>query len=430
MNILKGAFSLFELAVVLLIMGFIGVITARAIPLLNQQQKALKLGEELRTFTVSVLGNAEAEKAFAATDNFTFYPKYNAYTDSTGRRWGYLAAYDLTNRNTSCNIDPVQKIAVVYCKGSLATCRNVSQINSIVQDVGMVMFSTDKVFHSRMAFFAGNPQSNYDGSLNLASLMAINTPLNLTNYANKRNKWILIKVAAPPTMDPIDTSLMDFTYQEAWDTMKCQPPKSITDGMILSVRPASWGAVDQHYDFVPIPVNFLNIAGAEYCFESNLNRTSDLGIAKTYERDNRFVTDTILLPPNNPRGSNFCNNLENRVPIYRCDVPTVNNWLGIDRYTYSTWNKDNNLVQNKWFFCGGDRMWDARNSLDTRWYEIRINPGRVDTSSSDLYKFERYRNNNRTFTAYARIPGTRALYKQSFTMDIRGGMTYYWEFDR
>ncbi|MDR2401634.1 MAG: hypothetical protein LBD73_08300 [Deferribacteraceae bacterium] len=428
MRRLKYAFSLFELAVTLLIMGLIGVIAARTLPVLNMQQKAIKMGNELREYLVSVLGSAEAERALVKPDNFTSFPQYSRYADSEGNRWGYLAANDLTDRESSCRIDPAQKIAIVYCKGTLAACNSVSQIKSMVQDVGMLMFSSDMTFRSRLGFFAGFPKTNYDGSLNLASLMSMKTPLNPSNY--QYYQWILVKVAAPPTMDAADTTLIDFTYQEIWEDLDCPKPRSVTDGMVLSVRPASWGGVDQHYDFVPIPVNFLNISGAEYCFESNLNRTSDLGIAKTYERDNRFVTDTIALPPGNPRGANFCNNLANRVPIYRCDIPSVNNWLGINRYTFDTWNKDSNTAENKWFFCGGDRMWDARNSLATEWYEIRINPGRVDTSNADIYKYERYRNNNRTFTAYGRIPGSRALFKQSFTMNVRGGMTYYWEFDR
>ncbi|MDR2104229.1 MAG: hypothetical protein LBP51_00565 [Deferribacteraceae bacterium] len=424
----KNAFSLAELAITLLIMGIIGVVAAKTLPVLNMQHKVIKLGSELREYTVSVLGSAEAERAFVSPNNFTRFPRFSGYTDMNANQWGYLPTIDLTRRESACRINPSQKIAVVYCKGSLAACNNVSQIKSIVQDVGFLMFSTDKMFRERLGFYVGFPQVNYDGSLSLASLISLRTPLDSNNY--KYFAWIVVKVAAPPSKDPVDESLMEFTYQEVWEKLNCPAPKSITDGDILSVRPAPWGAVDQHYDFVPIPVNFLNIPGAEYCFESNLNRTSDLGIAKTYERDNRFVTDSILMPPRNPKGSNFCNNLENRIPIYRCDLPAVNNWLGINGHTFPTWSTDANTAQYKWFFCGGDRMWDSRNSRDTKWYEIRINPGRVDTSTADLYKFERYRNNNRTFTAYARIPGSRALFKQSFNMSVRGGMTYYWEFDR
>jgi hypothetical protein len=432
MKRLKDAFSLFELAIVLLIMGLIAAGAARTIPMLNMQSKAIKLGEELREYIVSVFGNAESERKFPAPDNFTGVARYSGYTDSGGEQWGYLAAYDLIGSGL-CNIDPAQKIAVIYCKGSLPSCVDVSQIESVVQDIAFLMFSTDKSFHARLGFFIGNPPQNYDESVNPEDLVRLSAPLNSSGYANGQNSWIVIKVAAPPNMDPSDITLMDFTYQEVWDRMNCPKPKSITDGMILSLRPSSWGPVDQYYDFVPIPVNFLNIPGAEYCFESDLNRTSDMGIAKTYERDNRFVTDTIAIPPGTPTGSNFCNNLTNRVPVYRCDTPTASKWLGLN-HNIDTWYKDKNLAENKWFFCGGDRMWDSRNSIYgvgvTEWYEIRVNPGRVDISASDADKYERYRNNNRTFTAYARVPGSRALYKQSFTLNIRGGMTYYWEYDK
>jgi hypothetical protein len=79
----------------------------------------------------------------------------------------------------------------------------------------------------------------------------------------------------------------------------------------------------------------------------------------------------------------------------------------------------------KWFFCGGNGAWDRLDVGGTQAledYQIRLRPG---YRGSDLSNY--YRINNRSFKAYARIPGSRAIYKQAFTMIVRG-TTYFYEY--
>jgi competence protein ComGC len=495
-SISRSAFSLFELAIVLVVMGLIAVISARAIPNLNMQNKAIELGAELRNYTESILGRAEAERYFLRPDNFTEVladgttrsglPKYSSYADSTGNRWGYVVTRDMTTEKGLCALDPAQKIGIIYCKGTLDACNGVSQVDSFVEDVAFLMFSSDAAFKSRVRFVTGYvPLNETNYSLTLSRAVLLTTLLDNSSFSNSSNNAIIMKIAAPSMTDPVDDTVMDFTYQEVWDKMGCPPLKSVTEGDVLSVRGASYQQVDMIYDFVPIPLNFLDTPGAEYCFESYEMVTTDFGLAQTYERDewerrggvyreesryrygdtgsgNGGSVDASEFMTNSTN-SNYCNRGNNRMPtVSTCSgVRMISGWPEDDRTSASRsqwfpkWHKDDmsgvfaldgygNKVSvtssvntpydanvgygyRKWFLCGGNGAYNTVRP-GGRWatqdYQIRLRPGYRGTSDYSNYS----RINNRTFKAYARIPGSRALYKQAFTMTVRG-TTHFWYYD-
>jgi hypothetical protein len=282
-----------------------------------------------------------------------------------------------------------------------------------------------------------------------------------------------MKIAAPTSTDPVDDTVMDFNYQEVWDRVGCPPLKSVTEGDVLSVRGASYSWVDTAYDFVPIPINFLDTDGAEYCFESYEGITSDFGLAQAYERDawrtrgtagrnltyreesyyttgdtgygNGGGVDPVTMYDYSSN-SNYCNRGDNRMPtVTTCSGQrTQYDWLGSGRnfpkwykdapVTIATVDKSIDPVTNrlrgvsqhrKWFFCGGNGVWNSirvDGSSERQDYQIRLRPGYRRYNPSDFLRI-----NNRTFKAYARIPGSRALYRQAFTMTVRG-TTYLYEY--
>jgi hypothetical protein len=430
-------------------MGLIAAISARAIPTLNQQSRAIELGSELRDYVESILGRAEAERLFLAPDNFTGVPQYMKYTDSNGNRWGYMVTRDMTTKNGLCTLDPKQKIAIVYCKTDLDSCKTVSDISSFVEDVAAVMFSSDASFKQRVRFYTKNVTLNpVNYSLNVAQAVSADTVLTASDF-NNANNAVIMKIAAPATKDPVDDTVLDFTYQEVWDRVGCPPLRSVTEGDILDIRGARYQNVDSNYDFVALPINFLDIQGAEYCFESYEGITTDFGLAKTFERDVWEGAETNFrnsrvgydagggVPSSgfttNSSGNNYCNRGNNRMPtVNNCSGNrTQTNWLNSGR-TFSKWYKDEAVADgygyNRWMFCGGNGAW---NSLDVSSggnledYQIRLRPGyRSNTSDTS----DHYRINNRSFKAYARIPGSRALYKQAFTTKVRG-YTHFWYYD-
>jgi prepilin-type N-terminal cleavage/methylation domain-containing protein len=447
----KG-FSLFELAVVLVVMGLIAAIAGRAIPTLNQQSRAIELGNELRDYTESILGRAESERYFLAPDNFTGYPRYSNYADSNGERWGYIVTKDMTSKAGLCNIDPAQKIAIIYCKGSLNDCNKTSEVESFVEDLAFVLYSTDKAFRNRVGFYTKTVDSaNVNYSMNIASAVSATTLLTASNF--RTYNAIIMKIAARPlTSDPMDDTVMDINYQEVWDKVGCPALKSMTEGDILSLRGASYAWVDTAYDFVPVPINFLDTDGAEYCFESYEGVSTDFGLAQAYERDywrgdesnfrhsrtgygNGGGVDSVGMYDYSSN-SNFCNRGDNRMPtVTNCGgARTEYQWLGSVR-DFPKWYKDGPIVvrnnnigvpqYRKWFFCGGNGAWSSiriGNRLDTEDYQIRLRPGYRGTDTSDYRRI-----NNRTFKAYARVPGSRAVYRQAFSMTVRG-TTYFWDY--
>jgi hypothetical protein len=269
--------------------------------------------------------------------------------------------------------------------------------------------------------------------------------------------------------------------------MGCPPLKSVTEGDVLSVRGSNYALVDMAYDFVPIPLNFLDTPGVEYCFESYQGYTTDFGLAKTYERDvwNGAETNhersgagwgvsgggvTSSAYAFNSSDSNYCNRANNRMPtVNNCagsrmqydwygdrdvDLPK---WykddgkpdLGLDSVTLEETTDKSKLLKTaasgytsakdsatpypygykKWFFCGGNGAYsrlNLNNTTDTEDYQVRLRPG-YRGSISGTYISNAYRINNRSFKAYARIPGSRALYRQAFTMTVRG-TTYVYEY--
>jgi hypothetical protein len=443
-------------------MGLIAAIAARAIPTLNQQSRAMELGNELRDYTESILGRAEAERYFLAPDNFTGYPHYSNYADSNGERWGYLVTKDMTSKAGLCDIDPDQKIAIVYCKGSLASCTTTAQVDSFVEDLAFVLYSTYKAFRNRVGFYTKAVTLNtINYSMNVASAVSATTLLSASNYRN--NNAIIMKIAARSTGDPMDDTVMDINYQEVWDKVGCPPLKSMTEGDILNVRGASYQMVDTTYDFVPIPLNFLDTDGAEYCFEAYEGVSTDFGLAQIYERDywrgaesNFKSADTgsgtgggvhhatFDINSAGSTGSNFCNRGSNRMPtVDSCSGSRYTyNWLS-SGHDFSKWYKDDHVAvgysttgtanpgailmpqYRKWFFCGGN---GAYNSLHVSGggtledYQIRLRPGYRGTDMSDYRRI-----NNRTFKSYARVPGSRAVYRQAFSMSVRG-TGHFWDY--
>jgi hypothetical protein len=294
--------------------------------------------------------------------------------------------------------------------------------------------------------------------MNISEAVSANNSslLSASNYANMSNNAIIMKIAKR-TGDPVDDTVMDFNYQEIWDKVGCPSLKSMTEGDILSVRGASYQWVDTTYDFVPVPINFLDTEGAEYCFESYEGISTDFGLAQTYERDYWYGQETNSHSSRsgsgngggvdsasftaNSNNSNYCNRGNNRMPtVTSCSgARYLNNWLntGTSKW-FSKWYMDAPTVRNpnapstqdtaqiKWFFCGGN---GAHNSLhvsgggDLEDYQIRLRPGYRGTDMSDYRRI-----NNRTFKAYARVPGSRALHKQAFSMSVRG-TTFFWEYD-
>jgi hypothetical protein len=451
----RSAFSLFELAIVLVVMGLIAVISARAIPNLNMQSKAIELGAELRNYTDSVLGRAEAERYFLAPDNFTGFPHYDNYSDSSGNRWGYMVTRDMTSKSGLCALDPAQKIGIIYCKGTLAECRYESQIDSFVEDVAFLMFSSDATFKSRVQFVIGNVALNPTNySLTPSGAVGLTTALSKTNFSNTSYNAIIMKIAAPSSTDPIDDTVLDFNYQEVWDRVGCPPLRSVTEGDVLSVRGASYQWVDTTYDFVPLPLNFLDKDGAEYCFESYEGVSTDFGLAQAYERDKWNGLESAYRSSGTGSGnngssdsagmntyadySNYCNRGDNRMPtVTSCSGLRIQyNWLGDADADLPKWYKDapvamaiNNIgvpQHRKWFFCGGNGTWNkisvGGRAIDLDDYQIRLRPGYRGRDFSDFRRI-----NNRTFKAYARIPGSRALYRQAFSMSVRG-TTFFYEY--
>jgi prepilin-type N-terminal cleavage/methylation domain-containing protein len=458
-NCLPKGFSLFELAVVLVVMGLIAAIAGRAIPTLNQQSRAMELGNELRDYTESILGRAEAERYFIAPDNFTGYPRYSNYADSNGERWGYIVTKDMTTKSGLCNIDPDQKIAIVYCKGSLSDCTKTTEVVSFVEDLAFVLYSSDGAFKSRVGFYTttvGDPTVNY--SMDVGMAVGATTQLTASNF--RTYNAIIMKIAAQSTGDPMDDTVMDFNYQEVWDKVGCPTLKSMTEGDILNLRGASYQLVDTAYDLVPVPLNFLDTEGAEYCFEAYEGISTDFGLAQIYERDywngaeSKFKSadtgsgtgggvDSASFTANS-HNSNYCNRGNNRMPtVDSCSGSrTVNNWLGIGtNKTLSKWFKDEPLAvgystsgksgaifmpqQRKWFFCGGNGAWNSLHvsgggTLED--FQIRLRPGYRGTDMSDYRRI-----NNRTFKSYARVPGSRAVYRQAFSMSVRG-TSFIWDY--
>jgi hypothetical protein len=379
----------------------------------------------------------------------------------------------------------------VYCKGTIASCTSISQVQSFVEDVAFVMYSTDKGFRERVRFYAGpvglNP-SNY--SMNLANVLAATTPLTDASFDNAASNAIVMKIAAPASKDPVDETVLDFTYQEVWDRVGCPKLRSITEGHVANVRAASYVTVDLSYDFVPLPLNFLETLGAEYCFESYEGITTDFGLAQTYERDfwrgnsesnaetnaatGYGTTDggvSVARFELNSRNSNYCNRGNNRMPtVSTCNGTRIQtNWLNSNR-AFPKWYKDDHRPvyakannngsetdlltkpsgvdtdlasssevatpysaergygHRKWFLCGGNGTWDnlrpgTTSVAELEDYEIRLRPGYRGTDQDSYYRI-----NNRSFKAYARVPGSRAIHKQAFTMTVRAA-TYVWEYD-
>ncbi|MDR2400195.1 MAG: hypothetical protein LBD73_00910 [Deferribacteraceae bacterium] len=498
-----AAFSLFELAIVLVVMGLIAAISARAIPTLNQQSRAIELGSELRNYTESVLGRAVAERSFQKPDNFSAvnFPHYNNYTDSNGNNWGYIVARDMTSPESICSLDPKKKILVIHCNVPLASCNTGSAVESFVEDVALVMFSSDDTFKERVRFYTRmvelNP-TNYSMSIDEAIRNETQSPaavsLSSASYNDNADAYnaVIMKIGAPANKDPVDDTVLEYTYQEVWDRLGCPPVRSMTEGDVLSTRGANYAVVDMLYDFVPVPINFLDAPGAEYCFETYEGRSPDFGLAQTYERDVWSASsessyknsgtgyaagggvDSASIAMNS-RNSNYCNRANNR-------MPTVNNCSGLraeikwegSRINFPKWYKDemkttyaykitttgtgSNLKINeytelttpqelwafddrddsgnrnstpytngygfkKWFLCGGNGSWDELKiggNTDLDDYEIRLRPGYRGSDVTDFYRI-----NNRSFKAYARIPGSRAIYKQSFTMTVRGTTLFY-----
>jgi prepilin-type N-terminal cleavage/methylation domain-containing protein len=456
---LKG-FSLFELAVVLVIMSLIAAIAARAIPTLNQQSRSIELGNELRDYTESILGRAEAERYFLAPDNFTVYPHYSNYANNNGERWGYIVSKDMTTKAGLCNIDPAQKIVIIYCKGSLANCTSTAQIDSFVEDLAFVLYSTDKAFWNRVGVYTRTVALNtMNYSMNIAQAVSATTPLSASNYGSYNT--IVMKIAARTPGDIMDDTVIDVNYQEVWDKVGCPPLKSMTEGDVLNVRGASYQMVDVAYDFVPIPLNFLEADGAEYCFESYEAISADFGLAQIYERDwwrgleSAFTSsqtgsgasggvDSALFARNS-YNSNYCNRGNNRMPtVDSCSgIRNVPNWLSTGRTFDSKWFKDEPVTagystttqstarpqfvaqHRKWFFCGGNGAWDSLHVLGggtLEDFQIRLRPGYRGTDMSDYRRM-----NNRTFKSYARVPGSRAVYRQAFSMKVRG-TTFIWDY--
>ncbi|MDR2104731.1 MAG: type II secretion system GspH family protein, partial [Deferribacteraceae bacterium] len=448
-------FSLFELAVVLVVMGLIAAVAARVIPALNMQNRAIEIGSELRNYAESVLGRAEAERYFLAPgpDNFTPFPHYINYANSVGIPWGYLPTRDLISSGGLCNIDPAQKIAIVYCKSTLDNCTKASEVASFVEDVALVLFSSDKAFKERVKFYVKDVPLNANYSMNVDRAVSAAGAFTLTyqNFTQDYNA-IIMKIAAAGSGDPMDETVLDYTYQEIWDKVGCPAVNSVTQGDVLSVRVANYAVVDMIYDFVPIPLNFLDTPGAEYCFESYEGFTTDFGLAKTYERDvwdgaesNYNSSDTGYGAGGgvatsgiafNASDSNYCNRANNRIPtVTSCNGSRMEvNWMqaGItfpkwykdDHQPVYWYNSDGSRIDDrsklptggatsteqkntaypygvmKWFFCGGNGAWDRIDIGGTQAltdYQVRLRPGYRGTDKSNWYRI-----NNRAFKAYAR----------------------------